>query len=81
MNYSALTNKQPMTVCIKVKTFAPTKIRLRVFDYDNPKTHFTNRFKVINGIETFYVLMTITSEKINIEISEAQFSLKIVINN
>lgn len=72
MNYSALTNKQPMTVCIKVKTFAPTKIRLRVFDYDNPKTHFTNRFKVINGIETFYVLMPITSEKINIEIYNEQ---------
>jgi len=68
MNFSANTKKEEMTICVKVKTFAPEKIRLKVFDYDNPKTYFTNRYKTINGVETFFVLLPITGEKVNIEI-------------
>jgi len=68
MNFSAITSKEEMTILIKVKTFAPEKIRVRVFDYDFPKTYFTNRYKTINGEETFVVMMPITGDKINIEI-------------
>jgi hypothetical protein len=68
MNFSAITSKQEMAILIKVKTFAPEKIRVRVFDYDFPKTYFTNRYKTIEGEETFVVMMPITGEKINIEV-------------
>lgn len=63
MNFSLKTYHLPQTICVKIVTKQPTKICLKVCDYNNPKTLFTDRDMVINGEKTLEVMMPITPEK------------------
>ena len=57
MRIKAKTNRQPLTLQIKVRTYRPTKLILRVKDADQKNTYFTNRFMTMDGEESFYVRM------------------------
>ncbi len=57
MRIKAKTNRQPLTLQIRVRTYRPTKLILRVKDADQKNTYFTNRFMTMDGEESFYVRM------------------------
>ena len=57
MRIKAKTNRQPLTLQIKVRTYMPTKLTLRVKDADQKNTYFTNRYMTMDGEESFYVRM------------------------
>lgn len=63
MNFSANTHHIPQTICVKITTKSPQKICLQVFDYDNRKTAFTDRWMVINGTQVLEVMMPMTPKK------------------
>lgn len=68
MNFSCISGNKEMTLLVKIQTFKPEKICLRVSDYDNNKTYFLDRYKTINGIETLEVMMPITPKKMHISV-------------
>lgn len=57
MKIKATTNREPICLQIKVRTFQPMKIVLRVKDADQKNTYFTNRYATIDGEQSFYVRM------------------------
>lgn len=57
MRISVDTNREPITLEIKVQTMIPTKLTLRVKDANQKNTYYTNRYMTIEGLESFYVRM------------------------
>jgi len=68
MDFSVKTYNEPQTICVKITTKSAEKICLKVYDYNNPKTVFTDRFMVINGTQTLEVMMPMTPEKAMISV-------------
>lgn len=68
MNISLLTYYLPQTIEVSIETQSPEKICLQVFDYNNRKTIFLDRYMVINGKKTLDIMMPISPEKLLISI-------------
>ena len=62
MIYNIPTRYEEMTLVIKVKTYSPENIRIKVIDGEQPNTSFTNRTKVVDGETIFYVRMPVSGQ-------------------
>lgn len=68
MNYRLQTRFDEMCLVLKVSTQTPTKVRLKIYDEEKPKIVFTDRYKTVNGQETFYVRMPLTSKSVIVSV-------------
>jgi len=64
MIYKVPTKYEEITLVIKVYTYKPTNIRIKVIDADQPNTTFTNRTRIIDGESSFYVRMPVSSNEV-----------------
>jgi hypothetical protein len=62
MIYELPTRYDELTIKIVVSTASPQKIRIRVQDKDLAKTVFTDRYKTVNGDNTFFVRMPVSGK-------------------
>jgi hypothetical protein len=53
---------------VAIHTDSPQKVRLKVYDEENPKRVFTNRYKTINGDENLFVRMPLSPNKAIVEV-------------
>ena len=53
MNLRINTRYEELSLAIYVQTLAPCKIRIKVFDAEQPKTVFTDRYKTVKGKRGF----------------------------
>jgi hypothetical protein len=60
MNYRLWTKYAPVMLRVTVRTEKPQNIVLKVFDVDHAYTVFTDRTKVINGVQDLYVRMPVS---------------------
>lgn len=70
MKYRINSRYEQMTLAISVKSSYPIKIRLKVYDAENPKTIFTNRFKTVDGFFKFFVRLPLTPKTLIVELSD-----------
>lgn len=63
MIYTIPTHYEPLTLVVKVSTKSPQKIRIKVFDAEQPNTYFTDRYKTINGRQEFQIFMPLSGRK------------------
>lgn len=68
MNFKVTTGAKEMAISVTVKTESPQEIRLKVYDYDKPKTYFTDRTMVVDGTAEFVIMMPITPERIMVSV-------------
>jgi hypothetical protein len=66
MIYSVPTKYEELTLVIKVKTYEPETIRIKVVDAEQPNTTFTDRYRTIKGESIFFVRMPVTSKNVNV---------------
>ena len=64
MIFSVPTRYEELTLLIKVRTYEPQKIRIKVIDADQPNTTFTDRYKTINGESIFFVRMPVSGREV-----------------
>ena len=64
MIFKVPTNFQELTLQIKVYTYKPSTIRIKVIDALQPNTTFTNRTRIIDGESSFYVRMPVSSKDV-----------------
>lgn len=77
MNIKVNTAREQLCLEITVQTYQPSRIRLKVYDYERPKTVFTDRFKDIAGKQVFYVRMPISSKNVVVSVyNEANGNLR-----
>jgi hypothetical protein len=57
-----------MCLVLKIATSRPTVVRIKIYDEEKTKIVFTDRYKTVNGQETFYVRMPLTSNSIIISV-------------
>lgn len=62
MIYNIPTRYEEMTLLVKVKTYSPETIRIKVVDANQPNTCFTDRNKVVNGETIFFVRLPVTGQ-------------------
>ena len=62
MIFELPTRYDELTIKIVVSTSSPQKIRIRVQDKDLASTIFTDRYKTVNGENTFFVRMPISGK-------------------
>jgi hypothetical protein len=60
MIFNVPTRHEELTLLIKVRTYQPQQIRLKVTDADQPNTAFTDRYKTIDGESIFFVRMPVS---------------------
>jgi hypothetical protein len=60
MIYSVPTRFEELTLVIKVYSHSPINMRIKVVDADQPNTSFTDRTKVVDGEDIFYVRMPVS---------------------
>jgi hypothetical protein len=53
---------------VAIHTDSPQKVRLKVYDEENPKRVFTNRYKTINGDENLFVRMPLSPNRAIVEV-------------
>lgn len=63
MIFSVPTRHEELTLLIKVKTYEPQKIRLKVIDAQQPSTTFTDRYKTVDGESIFFVRMPVSPQE------------------
>lgn len=66
MIYSVPTRYEELTLVIKVKTYEPVTIRIKVVDADQPNTTFTDRYRTIEGESIFFVRMPVCGKNVNV---------------
>lgn len=76
MKYRITTANAPITLKVVVKTDSPKKVRLRVFDEENPNRVFTDRYKTIKDQEELFVRMPLSPNKAIVEISPKDGDIK-----
>jgi hypothetical protein len=69
MKYRITTNYSPITLKVVIKTNTPYKVRLRVYDEENSKRVFTNRYKTIKDEEALFVRMPLSPNKAVVEVT------------
>lgn len=62
MTYKVPTRHEELTLLIKIRTYSPESIRIRVLDADQPNTAFTDRYKTIDGESIFFVRMPVSPQ-------------------
>ena len=70
MKINGTLNKKPVTLAVTILVASPTKIYIRAYDKDFPKTMYTDRYGMVQDEQTFYIRMPISPEKIVVEISK-----------
>lgn len=60
MIFSVPTRHEELTLLVKVKTYEPQKIRIKVIDAEQPYTTFTDRFRTVEGESIFFVRMPVS---------------------
>jgi hypothetical protein len=68
MKYRITTAHSPITLKVVVKTDSPKKVRLKVYDEENPKRIFTDRYKTIKDQEELFVRMPLSPDKAIVEV-------------
>lgn len=68
MNIRLTTNYQKMMLVVPVQTQMPCKIRIRVYDEENPLTVLTNRYMTVSGKQDFVVRLPLTGKSVVINI-------------
>jgi hypothetical protein len=68
MKYRITTSHAPVNLKVAIHTDSPQKVRLKVYDEENPKRVFTNRYKTINGDENLFVRMPLSPNKAIVEV-------------
>lgn len=82
MIFSVPTRHEELTLLIKVKTFEPQKIRIKVIDAEQPNTTFTDRFKTVDGESIFFVRMPVSPREAFVYIyNEANGNLPVGMDN
>lgn len=69
MNYRITTNYAPITLKVVIRCSTPYKVRLRVYDEENPKRIFTNRYKTITGEESLFIRMPLSPNRAIVEVT------------
>ena len=64
MIFSVPTRYEELTLLVKVRTYEPQKIRIKVIDAEQPNTTFTDRYKTINGESIFFVRMPVSAKEV-----------------
>lgn len=64
MIFSVPTRYEEITLLVKVRTYEPQKIRIKVIDAEQPNTTFTDRYKTINGESIFFVRMPVSAKEV-----------------
>jgi len=62
--FSVPTRYEELTLLIKVQTYDPQKIRIRVIDSTQPNTAFTDRYSTVDGESIFFVRMPVSSQEV-----------------
>jgi len=60
MIFSVPTRHEELTLLIKVRTYEPQKIRIKVIDAEQPNTAFTDRYRIVEGESIFFVRMPVS---------------------
>lgn len=60
MIYSVPTNHEELTLVIKVYTHSPVNLKIQVVDADQPNTTFTDRDRIVDGEDSFFVRMPVS---------------------
>lgn len=82
MIFKVPTRHEELTLLIKVRTYRPEKIRLKVLDADQPNTTFTNRYKTIDGESIFFVRMPVSPQNALVQVyNEANGNLPVGMDN
>jgi hypothetical protein len=82
MIYKVPTRHEELTLLIKVHTFKPETIRLKVTDADQPNTAFTDRYKTVDGESIFFVRMPVSPANALISVyNEANGNLQVGADN
>jgi hypothetical protein len=68
MNYRLQTRFEEMCLVVKVATTRPTVVRIKIYDELKNKIIFTDRNKTVNGEETFYIRMPLTSKSVIVSV-------------
>lgn len=72
MRINVNTRYEQMTLAVSVMVKHPTRVRIKVYDAQKPRTIFTNRYKTIDKFFKFYVRLPMSPQKITIELSDDQ---------
>ena len=64
MIFSVPTRYEELTLLIKVHTYEPENIRIKVIDADQPNTTFTDRYKTVNGESIFFVRLPVSGNEV-----------------
>lgn len=64
MIYAIPTNYEELTLVIKIVTYSPINVRLKVIDADQPNTAFTDREKIVDGESVFFVRMPVSAKTV-----------------
>jgi hypothetical protein len=68
MIFTVPTYYDEFTLVIKVQTYEPVKIRIKVEDASQPNTVYTDRYRTINGDGIFYVRMPLSGQEVNVSV-------------
>lgn len=68
MNLRVTTRYEELSLAVYVQTLTPCKLRIKVFDAEQPKTVFTDRYKTVKGSEVFYVRMPLSSNQVIVSV-------------
>lgn len=63
MIFSVPTRYDELTLLVKVKTYEPQKIRIKVIDSEQPDTTFTDRYRTVDGESIFFVRMPVSPKE------------------
>lgn len=68
MNLRVTTRYEELSLAVYVQTLTPCKLRIKVFDAEQPKTVFTDRYKTVKGREVFYIRMPLSSNQVIVSV-------------
>jgi hypothetical protein len=69
MKYRITTNYGQVNLRVALQADSPQKVRLKVYDAQNPKRVFTNRYKTIKGEESLFVRMPLSGDVTIVEVT------------
>jgi hypothetical protein len=82
MIFEVPTRYEEITLLIKVRTYRPESIRIKVLDAEQPNTSFTDRYKTVDGESIFFVRMPISPKNALVSIyNEKNGNLAVGIDN
>ncbi len=64
MIFTIPTRYEEITLVVKVFTYQPINLRLKVIDADQPNTTFTDRTKIVDGESIFFVRMPVSAKNV-----------------